>query len=163
MWIANCSERCLASVWYVLETPIDLQTRRESLISLGPMDNISRYQRNPIKAYDDRCIKGLLEIWEREWQVVWLWLKRMRSCLVDLYFKGRGRGLTNIGWRERRSEKRRPDLKLEIECQSRTLLHFSWSLPCALCSLLAGSSEIAFNHVMNIKPLRIEFHRTEKV
>ena len=32
-WIANCSERCLASVWYVLETPIDLQTRRESLIS----------------------------------------------------------------------------------------------------------------------------------
>ena len=132
---------------------------------VGHMDNISRYQRNPIKADDDRGIKRLSEIWEREWQVVWLWLKRMRSCLVDLYFRGRGRGLTNIGWRKRRSEKRRPDLKLEIECQSRTLLllHFSWSLPCALGSLLAGSSESAFNQLMNIKPLRIEFHRTEKV
>ena len=75
---------------------------------------------------------------------------------MDLFFRGRGRGLTNIGWRKRRSEKRRPDLKFEIECQSRTLilLHFS-SLPCALGSLLVCSSESAFIQLMNIKLLRI--------
>ena len=130
---------CISLIWPWNTNRSTNKTREPNFV--GPMDNISRCQRNPIKADDDRGIKRLSEIWEREWQVVWLWLKRMRSCLVDLYFRGRGRGLTNIGWRERRSQKRRPDLKLEIECQSRTLihLHFSRSLSCALGTLLAGS------------------------